>query len=268
MKLRHTGFTLVEMIMVIVITGIIGGMVAVFLKAPVQQYMDVARRADMTDIADTALRRLGRDLRLALPNSVRVNTSVVGGVTVYYLDFLATSGGGRYRIGAGGSGDILDFSLADSSFEVLGTPPSCVAGDQVVVYNMGMSGLDAYAGDNRTACDSVAGQIVKITTPFQFRSSSPNARFQIVHEQVRYICNPGTQSLTRYSWGGGSIVPPAAVIPPVTGALLATHVSACSVIYDPIVVAQHAGLVTLNLSITEDDETVTVYNAVHVSNVP
>ena len=72
----HRGFTLVEMIMVIVITGIIGGMVAVFLRAPVQQYMDVSRRADMTDIADTALRRVSRDLRSALPNSVSVTISV------------------------------------------------------------------------------------------------------------------------------------------------------------------------------------------------
>ena len=65
------GFTLVEMIMVIVITGILGGMVAMFLKAPIQQYMDVGRRADMTDVANTASRRVVRDVRLALPNSVR-----------------------------------------------------------------------------------------------------------------------------------------------------------------------------------------------------
>lgn len=263
----HRGFTLIEMIMVIVITGIIGGMVAVFLRAPVQQYMDVARRAEMTDIADTALRRLGRDLRLALPNSVRVNTSVAGGVTVYYLDFLATSGGGRYRIGAGGTGDKLDFSLADNSFEVLGTAPTCLANDQVVVYNLGISGPDAYAGANRTLCVAVAPPIVNIT-PFQFPLSSPNARFQIVHEQVRYICNPGAQTLTRYSWSGAGIVAPAAAVPVAGGALLASHVTACTFSYDPIVVAQRSGLVTMNLSITEDGETVTLYDAIHVSNVP
>ena len=65
------GFTLVEMIMVITITGIIGGIVAVFLNAPVQQYIDVARRAELTDIADTALRRVGRDLGLGRANSGR-----------------------------------------------------------------------------------------------------------------------------------------------------------------------------------------------------
>ncbi len=260
------GFTLVEMIMVIVITGIIGGMVAVFLKAPIQQYMDVARRADMTDIADTALRRIGRDLRLALPNSVRVNT--LG--AVYYLDFLSTTGGGRYRSGAGGTNDILDFTIADTSFEVLGTMPTFATGDQVVVYNLGISPADAYvagAGGNRTTWGSTATPIVNIT-PKQFPFESPNARFQIVHEQVRYICDPGAHTLTRYSLGGGAIVVPSATVPGVSGALLATNVSSCSFTYDPGVVAQRSGLVTINLGITENNETVTLYSATHVSNVP
>ena len=62
------GFTLIEMIMVIVITGVIAGMVAVFIKGPVDSYFDMARRAELTDIADTAMRRMTRDIRLALPN--------------------------------------------------------------------------------------------------------------------------------------------------------------------------------------------------------
>ena len=149
---KERGFTLVEMIMVIVITGIIGGMVAVFLKAPVQQYMDVSRRADMTDIADTALRRISRDLRTALPNSVRVIAAGACPVTAANpggiglcdsVEFLPTSGGGRYRADTGGaagclgspSGEALDFTAADACFGVLGGMPQgftgFVAGDLV-----------------------------------------------------------------------------------------------------------------------------------------
>ena len=75
----QSGFTLAEAVIVIAITGIISAVVAVFIKAPVQSYFDASRRAEMTDIADTALRRISRDLRLALPNSVRVaggNTAI------------------------------------------------------------------------------------------------------------------------------------------------------------------------------------------------
>jgi MSHA biogenesis protein MshO len=50
--------------------------------------------------------------------------------------------------------------------------------------------------------------------------------------------------------------------------LLANNVSSCRFSYDAFVVAQRAGLVTMNLGITEGGETVTLYSAVHVSNVP
>jgi len=263
------GFTLVEMIMVIVITGIIGVMVAVFLKTPIQQYMDTSRRADMTDIADTALRRIERDVRLALPNSVRVTTSGSGASTVFYLDFLATTGGGRYRRGLGGSNDFLDFTSNDTSFEVLGAMPLFSAGDQLVVYNLGIAPADAYiagAGGNRTTLGVAAAPIINFTAK-KFPFESPSERFQVVNEQVRYICNPVAQTLTRYSLGT-AIVVPTPVVPAVTGRLLAANVSSCRFAYDAFVVAQRSGLLTMNLGITESGETVTLYSATHVSNVP
>mgnify|MGYP001048190736 CR=1 FL=1 len=69
----HAGFTLIEMIIVIAITAIVGSMVAVFLRAPLESYVAQDRRARLADAADTALRRMARDIRLALPSSVRVD---------------------------------------------------------------------------------------------------------------------------------------------------------------------------------------------------
>jgi MSHA biogenesis protein MshO len=116
------------MILVIVITGIIGGIVAVFLRLPVQGYVDSARRAEMTDIADTALRRISRDLRIALPNSVRV----AGPATAQPPLYRVSADQGRYRAGMGG--DELDFS-ADNSFECWADASrSGIGTDQIVVY--------------------------------------------------------------------------------------------------------------------------------------
>lgn len=254
------GFTLVEMVIVMVITGIIGGMVAVFIRAPVQGYVDSARRADMSDIADTALRRISRDLRLALPNSVRVTGSNT-------IDFLSTSGGGRYRAGAGGTNDELDFTVADTSFEAIGAMPALVAGDQVVIYNLSIPGADAYLNDNRATYASNAGGVITFTAGKRFPFDSPGQRFHIVREQVRYICDTATGNLTRY-WGFPIAAPSAGVPAGGSSALMASHVSACNFTYDTNVVAQRSGLVTMNLSITESGETVTLYSAIHVSNVP
>jgi MSHA biogenesis protein MshO len=86
-RVQH-GFTLIEAIMVIVITGILAGVVAVFITRPVQGYVDSVRRAELTDVADVALRRIGRDVRLALPNSLRVSGNSC-------IEFIMTKGGGR-----------------------------------------------------------------------------------------------------------------------------------------------------------------------------
>jgi len=284
---RQKGFTLVEMIMVIVITGIIGGMVAIFLNAPIRQYMDVARRAEMTDIADTALRRINRDLRLALPNSVRV-TGACGGGDACFIEFLPTGsascaagapclGGGRYRAGAGGTGDELDFTAADAGFEVLGAMPTVAAGDRIVVYNLGIPGADAYAGTNRATAAAPAAPVVNLAPAFLFPFDSPGQRFHVVTTPVTYACAPAAGgvggTLTRWQGYPIAAVQPAALPAGGTAALLATNVSGCRFAYDGFVVAQRSGLVTMRLAITEADtngvnETVTLYSAAHVSNQP
>ncbi len=308
---RAHGFTMVEMIVVLVITGIIGGMVAVFISAPVQGYVDSARRAEMTDIADTALRRMSRDLRLALPNSVRVTQ--VG--TVHYLEFIPTSGGGRYRAyRAGPPGDALDFTVADSSFDVLGPMPAFATGDSVVIYNLGidpynlgiapynlcMAHTNAYdvpATNNRARWVSNTATTVTIAAK-KFPCPSPSMRFQVISTPVTYVCAPvaggAGGTLTRY-WGYDITLAQPASIPDLTAAnsgilppnaLLATNVGLAggaggcsftydanvgaqrSFTYDANVGAQRSDLVTMQLTITKNGESVTLYNATHVYNEP
>lgn len=271
---RTRGFTLVEAVIVIGITGILAAIVAVFIVRPVEGYVDAARRAEMTDTADTALRRIARDLRLALPNSVRTSGNQA-------LEFLLTRDGGRYRAAApdGGAFDILDFNdPGDQAFEVLGRtmtfePTTLTNQNEIVIYNLGIPGADAYEGNtdsthNRRTYAGAAGTVstIQIASSRAFPADSPSHRFQVVETPVSYICNLTDGTLTRY-WGytitSAQNVPPA----PASSALLARNVSACVFTYAPGFTARN-GLVTLRLSITEAGETVTLYHEVHVSNVP
>ena len=179
------------------VLAVVAGMIAVFLRAPIDAYVDTARRAELTDIADTALRRFDRDIRSALPNSIRVSSS--GGVI--YIEFLQTSGAGRYRAVAASTGisDPLDFTVSDSSFDILGTVPSVPSGAQLVVMNLGTgTGADAYAGDNRVTIGSVAGNKLNFAS-FLFPFDSPAHRFFVVEGPVSYACNAAAGTLSRYS---------------------------------------------------------------------
>ena len=270
---KQPGFTLVEAIMVITITGIIAGMVAVFIKQPIDAYIDTARRAALADIADTSARRMARDLQGALPNSVRVDA------TGRFLEFVPIRDGGRYRaeVGVSAGDDPLDFtSAADNSFDVLGPTVSVVAGDSLVVYNLGITGASAYdtpLTSRRVATAGVGLNKVSFTAtanPLPF--ASPGSLFQIVTTPVSYACDLGTGTLWRYSGYAFQAGQPATLatlngLAGVTAAALATNVTACSFAYSPGVL-QHYGLVSLALTITQSGEAVTLQLQVNVDNVP
>lgn len=261
--------------MVVAITGIISAMVAIFIKVPIEGYFDSARRAELTDIADTAVRRFSRDVHLSLPNSIRLTN---GGRTI---EFLLTSTGGRYRVESDALGDdILDFTQNDSSFDLLGpamvfAPTADDRQNQIVIYNLGIDGADAYAGNTlathnrRTYNVSAGGTVTNVAidsaNPFPF--DSPSHSFQVVDTPVTYRCDltAGVATLTRYS---GYAISPAQPDPPASGgALLAQNVSGCVFTYESGI-TERSGLVSMRLSITQNSETVTLYHEAHVSNVP
>ncbi|TMH46260.1 MAG: prepilin-type N-terminal cleavage/methylation domain-containing protein [Betaproteobacteria bacterium] len=271
------GVTLIELIIVIAITAVIAGGVAVFISRPFESYVDSARRAELTDIADTALRRMTRDLRTALPNSIRIACVPSCGplTSTYYLEYLQTSGGGRYRadVDSSGAGNILDFTFADTSFDVVGPMPTFSGGEWIVIYNLASSGTIANAYDgssttNRGAYASNAGNTITLSPGKQFPYPSPGKRFSVVQYAVTYACNPTTGELRRY-WNYG--IAAAQATPPVTAnnALLANNVSAtngCSFTY-----AQNdsrTGVVGLAVRIERSGETVQLFQQAHVNNVP
>lgn len=256
------GFTLIEAIVVITITAIIAAVVATFIRTPIQGYFDSVRRAELTDTADTAVRRIGRDLHLALPNSVRVTTS--GGIT--YLEFLLTSGGGRYRVDT--PGDPLDFTTADTSFDVLGPAVTTTSGAKnlVAVYNLGISDADAYNADNTSAITSITGNTVTIASKL-FPFASPSNRFQIIQYPVTYACDPTAGTLTRY-WNYTISVSQPTSFAGASSALLARNVAACSFTYNPNAIAERNGLVSATLQLSQSGESVNLYYETHVSNAP
>jgi MSHA biogenesis protein MshO len=272
------GFTLLEAIMVIVITGILGALVASF-ATPLRAYFSATQRADLGDEADTALRRISRELHGGLPNSVRVTAS--GGSS--YLEFLPTVTGGRYRAtqdcSAACTGNILDFSSADTGFDVIGTLNQApAAGNEIVIYNLGISGASAYEGSNSAVLTATSSGCVLSTTQIcfsagkQFPFESPGKRFQIVSGPVTFACSGTT--LWRYTGYAKQAGQPtnlnAAPLNTATSKTrMATHVDCAnsSFTYAPGV-TQRTGLVSMRLTIASGGETIMLQHQVQVPNVP
>ena len=271
---RQRGFTLVELIMVIVLMGVIAGIMSVFIKGPIDAYFSSGRRAALTDVADTAVRRIARDLHRALPNSVRSNATCAKS-----LEFVATKTGGRYRAdGANAltfSGQVSSFNLLGSSTTFAGTSlpveQAIAPGDLVVVYNLGIAGADAYAGDNTSPITSV-GAVVAGETPIgiaakKFPLASGSNRFHVVpaNEQiVTYVCNANTL----YRNATNTMVAPVSCT---AGSIIATNVNcaATSFTFTPTDLQRNA-IVTMVLSIQDSTatETVNLHHEVHVDNTP
>ncbi len=264
----HRGFTLVEMIVSIVITGIIVAIVAMFGRQQVDAYLDVGNRAELSDAADTALRRIARDLQSALPNSVRVDA------TERYLEFVPISDAGRYRADfGGGAGDNpLDFgSTTDNSFEVLGPPVTINNGEELVIFNLGLPGSDVYVGNNRKAANVGTNlQTVTYTVGVaQFPFPSPQSRFQIVAPPVSYVCDPAAGTIVRRTGYGFRDPQPTTNLGALgaTSAVLVNNVAACTFSYAPGVL-QRNGLAVLRLTLTRNGESVQLLHQVEVLNTP
>jgi MSHA biogenesis protein MshO len=267
---NQRGFTMVELIMVIVIMGVIGGMVSVFMKSPIDAYFDSARRAALTDVADTTVRRMARDIRKALPNTVRTPTTTPANQCV---EFIPTKTGGRYRKDdvAAGDGTSLNFLAADTSFNMLGSNNALpvdekIAKDDVIaVYNLGFTGSDAYNQDNTSAvsADPVDGAETQISINNKlFPLASGSNRFHVIPKDeiiVAYVCNGDKLYRTASNTFSSAC--------PTSGAVLADKVSSCNFVYNDTDLTRNA-LVQITLKFTDNNETVSLYHEVHVDNTP
>lgn len=286
------GFTLIELVMVIAIGGIIAATLVVFIRPAIDGYMQTRLRTDIADQSDTALRRVLRDVRRSVPNSLRIPSDQC-------FELVPAVAGGRYRMGpdahnepscsetnGGACAAWVDTSQATSGFDTLSrmsTTP--VAGDWVVINNQ--NGNDVYEGTNRSAITTVStpgatqGYSRLAISSLQVSPGYTGGRFQTVSKDensVFYICSGADGSFDSNGNGKGTLyrlvrsftAAYPTSCPSTAGAVaLATSVKSCSFVYDANQGAtQQSGFLWMDLEIGRNNETAHMAVGAHVMNVP
>jgi len=282
LKPIHKGFTLIEMLVVMVILGIGAAMAIGYILYPIEAFNDMSLRARLTERADVALYRMTREIRQGIPNSIRISSTP----NLVAIEVLQMRTAGRYR--ASGPGDALDFTVDADSFDVLGNLPGFAsvqtgsagigncqnnAADCLIIYNTGTSATanNAYASDNVAAITSASINSLSFNNADgnpAFPLQSPAQRFYISRGPVSFVCNKASGQIMRYSGYGLLATQP---INPgdftSAGSLLTDSVNNCNFNYIEGTNSRN-GVVTLELSIAESGESVTLLQQAHIFNSP
>jgi len=265
---KSKGFTLIELVVVITIVAILAAAATQLIRNPAQSFIDSENRANLTDRVDTALRRMARDIRNALPNSIRTTTNGADS----FIEFVPVKAAGRYRaeVGSSVSDNPLDFSLSADTFDVLGSSVTIAAGDKLVIYNLGIPGSDVYEGTNSRALLTTGTLSTLSFSGGTFPQASPSSRFYVVSTPVTYACDMTNHVLLQYSGYTIQSAQPASVATLnglATARQLAANLSSCQINYVAGIL-QRSGVVTIYLGFTQDAANVKLMHQVNVVNSP
>lgn len=287
---RSEGFTLVELVLVIALSAVVGAMIAGALSRPLDNFAGQSRRAELVERGTAALSRMQRDIRLAVPNSLRVSGDGQA------LELLSIHSAARYRPNRTGS-DLLAFAAgSDASctpsgqrcdaLQLLepGLDPS--AARWLVLYNVGAeSGGVPVAGSNLWAYANpgvitpsgasfaalpgapTGESLVQVSGAggFRFAYASPQKRAYFADRVVGYRC-VGSE-LLRYEYTELLAGLPESIPAAASRAAQAGDVAGCTFAYRRGV-GTRAGLATLRLRLSVDGESIELIQQVHVDNAP
>ncbi|MCW8832307.1 MAG: prepilin-type N-terminal cleavage/methylation domain-containing protein [Colwellia sp.] len=267
------GFTLIELILVIIILGVMSVGIAGFITLTTQTYLNVSKRDELLANARFVVERLNREIRNAVPNSVRVDNNtimqciefipVVASTT--YIDIPVQPEPARDNITViefPNSGGIAPYRCDD-------------CGDLVMVYPLS----DSEIYDDHTDATGKVFALASFTPTVldtwemtisngdvNFTEDSPTERMYIANEQISYCVFAGQIFRYNNSIGGSQSLPPqspvlmAENLAPFDENLLPFEIL-------PATLTRNA-LVKTRLHFTQDNEDYVFENDIHIVNVP
>lgn len=181
------GFTLIELVIAITISAIVVVFATMFIGAPIGAYQAHSRRAVLVADTSGAWPRMERDLRGALPNSLRARRNG----TVVVLEMLPVLGLARYKTPP----SALSFTTAGP---YNGLQPTYLSvNPDANVY--ALAGSLAPASNFTATPGAIAGeQIIGVNPAPVFAVDSPKRTVYYVSRPVTWLCDEAGGTLRRY----------------------------------------------------------------------
>jgi len=261
---KHHGFTLIELIIVIVLLGIVGAMGAGFISTAFKGFFDTDVRMEMYEEGKSALVRMEREIHIAVPNAVQVFNNDVkadSGNEIRFGVIEETTAAGQY---------------SESGSNINGLPPSKL----ISIYNTQWCNFEHSPSPDCTATDKSRIYTSDATGAIAIAAIdtlSPYQRYFVVRsEAVRFCVLQDPTDITKKNLYRGTAQVNAGAVLETFGndQLLARHVKQSSnnldyFTYKPGTSTRNS-VVTINFAISSPngDETVNFHKEVQVRNVP
>lgn len=262
-----SGFTLVELLAVIVVMGLIAALGSSLLVNTIETYKIAEQRSQLIQRGRLTMEQMTREIRTAIPNSLRVSDSQS------CLEFIPTAAVSRYSdqlATADNAAAKQDFLDVDDSTLSLASPKYVVIEP--------FSSAEIYSAHNPSVISPIANinifrtQTSAITriglrAAHRFTRASKSQRFYIGEDPVRYCLIDG--SLQRASAYGLDTATLSDKLPAGKVDLMAQNISSDGSVFSlsPVTEDRH-GLVTIELNFANKKLSIALKNSVLIRNSP
>jgi MSHA biogenesis protein MshO len=260
------GFSLLELVIVILLIGIVGISLTKVSQLSISSYIDGKDRNQLGQSIKWLTDRISREVREALPQSIRTGSSA----NIHCVEFMPIVNASYYlnlpQTGTITSFDAVAYDITFSNGLIAAIMPI----DSSDVYNV--TGVLA----NVASISTTAGQAtINLTTATSFNRRSPQNRFYLLNNPVAFCLNDNNGEITRYN---GHPITAAQAFPPVGGSssLIGENFTANGTVFNyQLGTLSRASLLQINLTtqnrnrnLAANTESINVFHEVQLRNVP
>jgi MSHA biogenesis protein MshO len=276
-KTTAKGFTLVELVTVIIVLGVVSVGISGFIRTGVQIYADVTERDQLLGDSRFVVERIHRELSIAIPNSARVTANNAGNTLClefvpsvwvsFYTNLSVLPALSTTASIVEFADNAADFRLKTNDFAIV-YPTS--SGDVYDLNNNKRKVITACAVNDADDCNEGVDPngVAKLTVSGAFEDHSPASRLYIARTAVSY-CAHSSGEIYRIEDDINSIQ---TVYP--AGTLMAENLTndfnqsaeAPFRVYEATLTRN--GLVHILLAFERNKEIINYSSEVHIPNVP